>query len=148
MTGIWRSMTTTCGSAARTVSTARAPSSASATTFRSGVREKKRLRTARTEGESSTRTTRITAHLAARPAAAEPYASSSPAQPPHEVDELSGVQALLGEIGVGAGLETLQAVLGAVAGRDDDDRELREVLHAAEMRGELEAVHPRHLDVG
>src|ERR1700674_2293008 len=105
----------------------------------SPARARKRRSTARTEGESSTSNTRIR----------EPFSTASVvgAQSPHQLHQLAGVEALLGEVGVGAGLEAAQAVLGAVAGRDDDDRQMGEVLHAAQLAGQLEAVHVRHLDL-
>src|SRR5215207_138267 len=142
---MWRSITTTCGCRSITACTAWAPSAASPTTLMSGVREKKRRSTALTEGESSTSSTRIKPGASSLPAASS---SAAPAQPADEVHQLPRVQALLGEIGVGADLQAAQAVLRAVAGGDDDDGELREVLHAAELGRQLEAVHARHLDVG
>src|SRR5947209_15382590 len=99
----------------------------------SRVRAKKRRSTARTDGESSTRRTPIKTFSRTSPAA--------PAQAANQVHQLSGVQALLGEIGVRPHLEAAQAVLRAVAGGDDDDGHLGEVLHAAELGRQLEAVH-------
>src|SRR5215218_3823922 len=121
---MWRSMTTTCGCRSITACTAWAPSAASPTTLMSGVREKKRRSTALTEDESSTSRTRIKGKASSRSVSSS---SSAPAQPADEVHQFPRVQALLGEIGVGADLEAAQAVLRAVAGGNDDDGELREV---------------------
>ena len=79
---------------------------------------------------------------------ADPHARGLADQVDDRLQQRLVVEAALGQVVVGAGLEAAQAVLLAVLVGHDHDRQRFQLRILLDQRDQLDAVHARHVDVG
>src|SRR5918995_4964156 len=151
MPGIIKSIMTRSGRSVAVNSTASAPVDAWPMTRISGSEFSSADNTSRVTAESSTMSTRTEgATFAARACMSDMHIllRRTPYEAPNGVEQLTLIEFALQHVRVCADLEAAAAIIDGVARRDDEHRDVTELLVGADALGQLEAGHARHIDVG